>query len=64
MPPYVYLIIASGWQPGTQYVYDYKGRVATGLKELKQQYAFFEITGRVIVQSANSTSLLVQVNVP
>ena len=44
-----------------QYGYEYNGRVATGIKELKGQYGLVNINGHIIIQSLGEDSLIVKV---
>lgn len=50
-----------GWEPGTQYVYNYAGRAINGIYYLKQQNAVIEIRSRVTVQSHDDNTLVVKV---
>lgn len=51
----------TGWEPGTQYVYQYSGRSAVGIHQLKEQNAVIELRSRVIVQSVDQNTLIVKV---
>ncbi len=50
-----------GWEPGTQYVYNYVGRSMAGIHKLKQQNAVVELKSIVTVQSVDDYTLAVQV---
>ena len=50
-----------GWESNTQYAYEYNGRVATGIKDLKQQWGIAQINGLVSVQTLKEGSLIVKV---
>ncbi|XP_046638923.1 vitellogenin-like [Daphnia pulicaria] len=54
------LCLTWGWEPGTQYVYKYVGRSATGINKLKQQNAVVELESIVTVQSVDDYTLAVQ----
>ena len=53
------LIFCKGWKPNTHYTYSYNGRVATAIKELKQQWALIHVTGILNVQSHEAEDTLI-----
>lgn len=51
----------TGSEPGTQYVYRYVGRVSTGIAMIKDDSAAMEVECRVVLQSVDVGTSVVQV---
>lgn len=54
-----YFFFSKGWKQNTHYTYEYNGRVATAIKELKQQWALVHVTGIVNVQCHEAEDTLI-----
>ena len=51
-----------GYEAGYQFTYNYHGRSAVGMNELKMQNAIVELHGKVIVQATDEKTLYVKVS--
>ncbi len=57
----LYDFAIKGWETGTQYVYNYRGRSLAGIRQLKQQNAGIELQSRVVVQCINESTVVIKV---